>query len=188
MLFVFSAPSGSGKTTIVKEILKQYPEFCFSISATSRKKRDCETDEKDYFFLTKEEFEKKIRNGEFVEYELIYDNNYYGTLKSQVDDCLKNGHCMVFDMDVKGALSIKRIYGEKSLLIFVNPPDKEAIIQRLKNRGTETEETLKKRISRIDFEMAKKDEFDYVVNNDDLQQAIEEAKKIINKYYNKEQK
>ncbi len=188
MLFVFSAPSGSGKTTIVKEILKQYPEFHFSISATSRKKRDCETDKKDYFFITKEEFEEKIKNDEFVEYELIYDKNYYGTLKSQVDDCLKNGHCMVFDMDVKGALSIKRIYGDKSLLIFVNPPDKEAIIQRLKNRGTETEETLKKRIARIDFEMAKKDEFDYVVNNDDLQQAVEDAKKIINKYYNKEQK
>ncbi|MCE1165101.1 MAG: guanylate kinase [Bacteroidetes bacterium] len=188
MLFVFSAPSGSGKTTIVKEILKQYPEFRFSISATSRQKRDIETDRKDYFFINKDEFEKKIENGEFVEYELIYDNNYYGTLKSQVDECIKDGHCMVFDMDVKGALSIKRIYGEKSLLIFVKPPSREVLIERLKNRKTETEETLKKRIARIDFEMAKISEFDYVVNNDNLQTAVEEAKKIINKYYTKEQK
>ncbi len=188
MLFVFSAPSGSGKTTIVKEILKQYPEFRFSISATSRSKREIETDGKDYFFITREEFESKIKNDEFVEYELIYDNNYYGTLKSQVDECLSKGECMVFDMDVKGALSIKRIYGDKSLLIFVKPPSKEAIIERLKNRKTETEETLKKRIARIDFEMAKIGEFDYVVNNDDLQTAVEEAKKIINKYYIKEQK
>ncbi|MDD5363296.1 MAG: guanylate kinase [Ignavibacteria bacterium] len=189
MLFVFSAPSGSGKTTVVKEILKIFPEFRFSISATSRKKRDIETDKKDYFFISKEDFEEKIKNNEFIEYELIYDNNYYGTLKSQVDECLNNGENMVFDMDVKGALSLKRIYRDKAVLIFVNPPDRNAIIQRLKNRGTETEETLNKRIARIDFEMAKKDEFDYVVNNDTLKDAVEEAKKIINKYYNtKEQK
>lgn len=180
MLFVFSAPSGSGKTTIVKEVLKAYPDFVFSISATTRKKRANEVDKKDYFFIEKEDFENRIKNNEFVEYELIYDNNYYGTLKSEVDKCLEAGKCMVFDMDVKGALSIKRIYKEKALLIFVNPPDKNAIINRLKNRATETKEDLEKRIARIDFEMTLKEKFDVVLNNFDLSTAVEEAKNIIN--------
>ncbi|MFA5012117.1 MAG: guanylate kinase [Ignavibacteria bacterium] len=182
MLYVFSAPSGSGKTTIVKEVLKEYPEFMFSISATTRQKRKNETDKKDYFFITKEEFESKIKNDEFVEYELIYDNNYYGTLKSEVDKCLTSGKSMVFDMDVKGALSIKRIYKDKALLIFVNPPDKNTIIERLINRGTESDEYLKKRIARIDFEMKQKDQFDVVLDNFELKTAVEEAKNIIKKY------
>lgn len=182
MLYVFSAPSGSGKTTIVKEILKEYPEFMFSISATTRTKRENETDKKDYFFITKEEFEEKIRNDEFVEYELIYDNNYYGTLKSEVDKCISEGKSMLFDMDVKGALSIKRIYKDKAVLIFVNPPDKNTIIERLIKRGTESDEYLKRRIARIDFEMTLKDKFDVVLNNFDLKTAVEEAKNIINKY------
>jgi guanylate kinase len=182
MLFVFSAPSGSGKTSVVKEILKAYPEFMFSISATTRKNRKNEVDKKDYFFITKEDFEGKIKNDEFVEYELIYDNNYYGTLKSEVDKCLEAGKCMVFDMDVKGALSIKRIYKEKAVLIFVNPPSKSAIIQRLKLRATESQEDLDKRIARIDFEMTLKDKFDFVVNNDKLSVAVEESKIIINKH------
>lgn len=185
-LFVFSAPSGSGKTTIVKEVLKLYPEFLFSISATTREKRSIETDGKDYYFIEKEDFLNKIRNNEFVEYELIYDNNYYGTLKNPVDKCLEENKYMVFDMDVKGALSLKRIYNDKALLIFVNPPDKDAIIKRLKNRGTESDESLKKRIDRIDFEMTKKDEFDYIVLNDNLENAIKEVNKIIKKYYIKE--
>ncbi len=182
MLFVFSAPSGSGKTTVVKEILKAYPEFMFSISATTRKKRDVETDGKDYFFITNEDFEDRIKNDAFVEYELIYDNNYYGTLKSEVDKCLAAGKCMVFDMDVKGALSIKRIYKDKAVLIFVNPPSKNAIIQRLKLRATETQADLDKRIARIDFEMTLKDQFDFVVNNDELSVAVQESKNIINKH------
>lgn len=182
MLFVFSAPSGSGKTTIVKEILKIFPELRFSVSATSRKKRVGETDGVDYFFLAKSDFEEKIRNNEFIEYEQVYDNSYYGTLKEQVDACLSDGASMVFDIDVKGALSIKRFYGNKSVLIFVNPPDKNVLIERLRNRGTESEDDLKKRIERMDFEFEKIDEFDYVVKNDELSTAIEEAKQIINKY------
>ena len=179
MLYVFSAPSGSGKTTIVKEVRKKFPDLMFSISATTRKKRENEIDKKDYFFISKEEFEEKIKNDEFVEYELIYDNNYYGTLKSEVDKCIDAGKSMVFDMDVKGALSIKRIYKDKALLIFVNPPDKNTIIERLINRGTESDEYLKKRIARIDFEMTLKDQFDVVLNNFDLRTAVEEAKNII---------
>jgi len=182
MLFVFSAPSGSGKTTIVKEILKIFPELQFSVSATSRKKRENETDGKDYFFLAKSDFEEKITKNEFVEYEQVYDKIYYGTLKEQVDKCISEGDSMVFDMDVKGALSIKRIYGNKSVLIFVNPPDKTVLIERLRNRKTESEADLEKRIERMDFEFGKKDEFDYVVTNDELSVAIEEAKQIINKY------
>lgn len=182
MLYVFSAPSGSGKTTIVKEVLNEFPDLLFSISATTRKKRNNETDKKDYFFIKKEEFEEKIKNDEFVEYELIYDNNYYGTLKSEVDKCIAGGKSMVFDMDVKGALSIKRIYKDNALLIFVNPPDKNTIVERLIKRGTESDEYLKKRIERIDFEMTLKDRFDVVLNNFDLKTAVEEAKNIINKY------
>ncbi len=182
MLYVFSAPSGSGKTTIVKEVLNEFPDLLFSISATTRKKRNNETDKKDYFFIKKEEFEEKIKNDEFVEYELIYDNNYYGTLKSEVDKCIAGGKSMVFDMDVKGALSIKRIYKDNALLIFVNPPDKNTIVERLIKRGTESDEYLKKRIARIDFEMTLKDRFDIVLNNFDLKTAVEEAKNIINKY------
>jgi len=182
MLFVFSAPSGSGKTTIVKEILKNFPELRFSVSATSRKKRENETDGEDYFFMTKIDFEMKIKNNEFVEYEQVYDNSYYGTLKEQVDSCLSAGDSMVFDMDVKGALLIKRIYGDKSVLIYVCPPDKNVLIERLRNRKTESEEDLTKRIERMDFEFGKKGEFDYVVMNDELSTAIEEAKQIINKY------
>lgn len=182
MLYVFSAPSGSGKTTIVKEVLNEFPDLLFSISATTRKKRNNETDKKDYFFIKKEEFEEKIKNDEFVEYELIYDNNYYGTLKSEVDKCIAGGKSMVFDMDVKGALSIKRIYKDNALLIFVNPPDKNTIVERLIKRGTESDEYLKKRIERIDFEMTLKDRFDVVLNNFDLKTAVKEAKNIINKY------
>jgi guanylate kinase len=187
MLIVFSAPSGSGKTTIVKEILKIFPELRFSVSATSREKREIETEGKDYFFISRHDFEEKIRNNEFVEYEQVYDNSYYGTLKSQVDSCLAEGCSMVFDMDVKGALSIKRIYGGKSLLIFVNPPDKNVLIERLRNRKTESEEDLKKRIERMDFEFGKKEEFDYVLTNDELSRAIEEAKQLIIKYLKEKQ-
>ncbi|MGK9368741.1 guanylate kinase [Melioribacter sp. Ez-97] len=178
-LFVFSAPSGAGKTTIVKELLKTFPELKYSVSATTRKKRPGEIDGVDYYFLTEEEFKKKIENGEFVEWEKFYDY-YYGTLKKSVDDNLANGYNTVFEVDVKGALNIKKIFPD-AVLIFIVPPDIEALKKRLLNRKTETEEDLKKRIERAEMELGYKDKFDYVVENSDLQRAIEEVKKIINK-------
>jgi guanylate kinase len=182
MLFVFSAPSGTGKTSIYKEILTNNPEIDFSVSATTRKKREEEKDGKDYFFLEKDEFERRIENDEFVEYEKIFDNNYYGTLKSFIDEKIIKGKDVIFDLDVKGALSIKRIYKEKAILIFIKPPSKEVIRERLTKRGTESKEIIEKRLSRFDFEMEKIDEFNYVVINDDLKKAINEVQKIINKY------
>jgi len=183
-LFAFSAPSGAGKTTIVRSILKDFPEFVFSVSATTRKKRNEEINGKDYFFLTEEEFKKKIEANEFVEWERFFDY-YYGTLKSFVEDNLKNGKSVVFEIDVKGALSIKRLYPD-AVLIFIAPPSLEDLIERLKNRQTETEEDFKKRIERAEMELSLKNEFDYYVVNQFLDTAIEEVKKIIDLNYKKE--
>lgn len=182
MLFVFSAPSGTGKTSIYKEILGDNPEIEFSVSATTRKKREGEIDGKDYFFLDENDFKKRIENGEFVEYEKIFDDNFYGTLKSYIDNKIKEGKDVLFDLDVKGALSIKRIYKNEALLIFIKPPNKEVIKERLLKRGTENQEIIEKRLARFDFEMEKMNEFNFVVLNDNLQKAIEEVQEIINKY------
>ena len=182
MLFVFSAPSGTGKTSIYKEILKNNPEIDFSVSATTRKKRESEVDGKDYFFLEKDDFIRRVENGEFVEYEKIFDDNFYGTLKSYIDGKIKIGKDVLFDLDVKGALSIKRIYKDNALLIFIKPPNKEVLKERLLKRGTESKEIIENRLSRFDFEMEKMDEFNYVVINDDLKKAIKEVQEIVNKY------
>jgi len=178
-LFVFSAPSGSGKTTIVKEVLNSFPNFVFSISATTRKKRPNEKDGVDYFFITEKEFLERIEKNKFVEWEKFYDY-YYGTLKSQIDDNIKNGRHTVFEVDVKGAISIKKYYPE-AVLIFIAPPSIEELKQRLIKRNTETEEDLKKRIERAEMELSFKDKFDYVVSNSDLEFAKKEVKKIIEK-------
>ncbi|MCX7876960.1 MAG: guanylate kinase [Melioribacteraceae bacterium] len=176
-LFVFSAPSGSGKTTIVKDVLKSFPDFVFSISATTRKRRTSEKNGVDYFFISEEEFLNKINNNEFVEWEKFYDY-YYGTLKSQIEENIKNGLNTVFEVDVKGALSIKNYYPD-AVLIFIAPPSIEELKQRLINRNTETEEDLKKRIERAEMELSFKDKFDYVVSNSDLEIAKKKVKEII---------
>lgn len=186
MLFVFSAPSGTGKTSIYKEILQNNPELDFSVSATTRKKRENEVNGKDYFFLEKNDFVNRVENGEFVEYEKIFDDNFYGTLKSFIDGKIKDGKNVLFDLDVKGALSVKKIYNKLAVLIFIKPPNKDVIKDRLLKRGTESEEIIQKRLDRFDFEMEKMNEFDYVVLNDNLQEAINEVQKIINKYKNQE--
>lgn len=178
-LLVFSAPSGSGKTTIVRDVLKKFPEFVFSISATTRKKRPVEKNGVDYFFLTEEEFQNKLNAGDFVEWEKFYDY-YYGTLKSVVENNLANSLTTVFEVDVKGALNIKKVYPD-SVLIFISPPSIEALKERLINRNTETDEDLVKRIARAEMELGFKDKFDYVVSNIDLEKAKEEVKKIIDK-------
>jgi guanylate kinase len=176
-LIVLSAPSGSGKTTILKDVLSNYPEFVFSISATTRKKRNVEVDGKDYFFLSEDEFKKKIEQNEFIEWEIFYDY-YYGTLKDQIDMNIRKGLTTLFEVDVKGALSIKKYYPD-SILIFVTPPSIEELKKRLVQRKTETEEDLRKRIERAEMELSYKDKFDYVISNIDLENAKLEVKKII---------
>ncbi len=181
-LFVFSAPSGSGKTTIVKDVLSQNKDFVFSISATTRKPRKSEKDGRDYFFISEDEFQKKIKNGEFIEFEKVYDY-YYGTLKDFVEKNLKEGHSVVFEVDVKGALSIKRKY-PGAVLIFIAPPSLKELKKRLVNRKTETSEDLKKRIERAEMELNYKDQFDFVVSNVNLEQAKRKVNEIINKEIN----
>ncbi len=183
-IFVFSAPSGSGKTTLVKYILKLFPQLVFSVSATTRAGRGNEIDGKDYFFISEDDFSRKIENDEFIEWEKFYDY-YYGTLKSFVNETVESGKSIVLELDVKGALSIKERYPE-SVLIFIEPPSINALGERLKRRNTETEEDFRKRIDRAAMELSYKDKFDYCVINDDLDAAKADVKRIIEKEINQE--
>ena len=177
-ILAVSAPSGTGKTTIVKQILQDFPDLVFSISATTRSKRREETNGKDYFFLTEAEFIEKINNEEFVEWERFYDY-YYGTYKSFLEENIQQGKSVLLEIDVYGALNVKRIYpGAK--LIFIYPPSYDELVNRLMNRKTESEEDFKKRIERAKMELSLKDKFDYLVENKDLEKAILETKSIIN--------
>lgn len=185
-IIVVAAPSGAGKTTIVKNILKSFPEIVFSISATTRKKRDSETNGVEYFFISESEFLEKIRDDAFIEWEKFYDY-YYGSLKSFVEENVRNGNCVLFEVDVKGALNIKRIYPEATL-IYIMPPSIDELKRRLMNRMTETEEDLKKRIDRAEMELSLKDKFDCLVVNDRLEKAVSEVKEIIKNKINKEEK
>ena len=177
-LFVVSAPSGGGKTTIVKAILQRHPDFEFSVSATTRTKRANEENGRDYCFLWPEEFEQLIRENALVEHEQIY-GNYYGTLKSEVDRALGSGRCMVFDVDVKGALSIKKLYGKKTVVLFIEPPSIEVLEERLRNRKTEDENTFQRRMARAASELEIGKQFDHRVVNDSLTRAIDEVDEII---------
>ena len=179
-LIVVSAPSGAGKTTIVKAILAKYPSLLFSISATTRPIRSGETEGRDYFFLPREEFEQRITAGQLVEWEEIY-GSLYGTLKSEVDKALSAGKTMLFDIDVKGAISIKRHYPSDAVLIFVKPPSFEVLRSRLLNRKTEDEATIKRRLGRVPMELETGNQFDYQVVNNDLQTAVQEVEQIVAK-------
>ena len=177
-LIVISAPSGCGKTTIAHAMLAKHPDILFSVSATTRPMRSGEVDGKDYFFLTRKEFEDRVRDGGLVEWEEIY-GNYYGTLKIETDRALRAGRVMLFDVDVKGALSIRKIFPDDSLLIFIAPPNFEVLKQRLENRKTENPETLRRRLERVPMELAEGEKFDFQVVNDDLQRAVEDVDAII---------
>jgi guanylate kinase len=176
-LIVISAPSGAGKTTIARAILERNPSLEFSVSATTRPRRATEVEGKDYFFLTREEFLRAVEAGEFVEWEEIY-GNYYGTLKREVDRALGSGRHIVFDIDVKGGLAIKKQYPE-ALLIFIRPPSIDALRERLKNRRTEDEATFARRLERVPMELAMGDAFDVQIVNDDLDKAIEEVQECV---------
>ena len=179
MLLVISAPSGAGKTTIVKEVMKRFPSFRFSVSATTRERRPGEVNGRDYFFLSKSDFEKKIADGGLVEYEEIF-SNYYGTLKSEVDKALSVGGDIVFDVDVNGGLSIKRKY-PKAVTIFLKAPSFGVLKKRLENRGSETGEQIDRRLKRVDMELEKGELFDYIIINDKLERAVSEVVDVINK-------
>jgi guanylate kinase len=182
MLYVIAAPSGAGKTTIVQEILRSNPELVFSVSATTRKKRENEVEGRDYFFLNKNEFQKRIEHDDLVEFETLFNGEYYGTLKSFIDEKLQNKMSVIFDIDVNGALNIKKIYGDTAKLIFIMPPDLETLKARLKKRATESPEQINERIKRVDLEIGKKNHFDYIVVNENLDTAIKEVQQIINSF------
>ncbi|MFP4527657.1 MAG: guanylate kinase [Candidatus Kapaibacterium sp.] len=179
-LLVLSSPSGGGKTTIARHLLKKHRDMRFSISATTRPPRPREVDGRDYYFLSKEEFEQKIKNNELIEYEEIF-GNYYATPKSEVESAMAADEKLIFDVDVKGALSVRKAYPESSLLIFISPPTIEELERRLRGRSTESEPEIQRRISRAKMEMEYSEKFDYIVINENLSDAKEETEYIIAK-------
>lgn len=183
-LIAISAPSGTGKSTIIRQILKFFPEIIFSVSATTRTKRENEAEGKHYYFISEEEFKKKIENNEFIEWEKFYDY-YYGTYKSLVEDVINQGKSIILEIDVNGALNLKKIYPE-AILIYIVPPSIEELARRLKNRNTEGKSDLQKRIERATMELSLKDKFDYLVENIDLEKALEKTKLLIEKLQKKE--
>ncbi len=183
-LIIFSAPSGSGKTTIVKNLLQKKLNLEFSISATNRPKRANEKEGKDYYFLTTDDFKSKIRNNEFVEWEEVYENRFYGTLKSELNRIWNKGNHVIFDVDVVGGLNIKKQYPDKALSIFVMPPNINILEQRLRNRSTDSNQDIEIRIAKAKKELEFAKQFDLVVLNDDLNLAVKEAEQAVNNFIN----
>jgi guanylate kinase len=184
-LIIFSAPSGAGKTTIVKHLLGQNLNLEFSISATSRSPRHTETPGKDYYFLTEKEFKQKIEKNEFLEWEEVYNGNYYGSLKSEVERIRNLGKNVIFDVDVFGGLNIKKFYGFDALAIFVQPPSIEELRKRLISRSTETEEKIQMRIAKAEHELSFASKFDVIITNNDLMLACQEAENVIREFVKK---
>ena len=183
-LIIFSAPSGSGKSTIVQWLMKEHPELklYFSISCTSRAPRGTEQNGVEYFFLTPEEFREKIQNDEFVEYEEVYENRFYGTLKSQVEKQLNAGQNVVFDVDVKGGVNIKKFYGDDALSVFIQPPSIEELRKRLVGRATDSPEAIEERLAKASYELTFANQFDTIVVNDDLEMAKNETLHQVNAF------
>lgn len=184
-VIIFSAPSGSGKSTIINYLMAQNLNLHFSISATSRPPRGTEKNGVEYFFLSPEEFKTLIAKGEFLEYEEVYKDRFYGTLKSQVDAQLERGENVVCDVDVLGGQNIKAYYGDKALSLFIQPPSIEVLKQRLESRGTDAPEVIKDRLARAEFELSYADKFDKVVVNDNLEDAQSEASSLIKNFLEK---
>jgi guanylate kinase len=178
-LLIFCAPSGSGKSTIVQHLMRLDLRLAFSISATSREPRKGESHGREYYFISPEEFRKKIRNNEFVEWEEVYPDQYYGTLRSEVDRIWENGQHALFDIDVAGGVNLKRIYGDRALSVFVKPPSMDILEQRLRARGTDDEFSLQKRLGKAGFELTFAPQFDRVVVNDSLEAALAEAETLV---------
>ena len=185
-LLIFSAPSGSGKSTIVQWLMSEHPELrlYFSISATSRPPRGTEQHGVEYFFLTPEEFRQRIDNNEFLEYEEVYQDRFYGTLKAQVERQLEAGQNVVFDVDVKGGLNIKRFYGDLAMSIFIQPPSVEELRRRLEGRGTDSPEAIANRLAKAEYELTFAPQFDHIVVNDDLAVAEAETLELVGTFLN----
>jgi len=183
-LLIVSAPSGSGKSTIVHYLMTEHPEFrlAFSVSATNRLPRGAERDGVDYYFLTLEEFKEHIKADDFLEYEEVYDGRFYGTLKSQVEEKLAAGLNVVFDVDVKGGINIKKYYGDKALSIFIQPPSIETLRQRLIGRATDDMAQINQRLAKAEYEMSFAPQFDRILVNDDLETAKQEAVAILREF------
>lgn len=183
-LIIFSAPSGSGKSTLVNYLMEQHPELqlAFSISCTSRAPRGKEQNGVEYFFLSPEEFKKKIANDEFLEYEEVYEDRFYGTLKSQVEVQSQAGQNVVFDVDVKGGVNIKKHYGSRALSVFIQPPSVEELRNRLVGRATDAPEVIEQRLNKAEYELSFADKFDRIIINDDLEKAKVDVYNVIKQF------
>lgn len=183
-LIIFSAPSGAGKTTIVRHLLQKFPALSFSISATTRELRGSEIHENDYYFITKEDFLHRVARQEFVEFEEVYSGTFYGTLRSEIQRIWNEGKHVIFDIDVEGGLRLKRKYEDDALAIFVQPPSLEVLKERLSGRGTDSIEKLEERFIKAEKELKYADKFDVILNNFDLQTACKEAEKLVGDFIN----
>ncbi len=181
-VIIFSAPSGSGKSTVVNHLLAKCPQLELSISATSRPPRGSEKDGVEYYFLTNEEFERRIAGGEFVEYEQVYKGRYYGTLRSELERIWSKGHIIAFDVDVKGGVNLKKIFGNDALSVFIQAPSVEVLRDRLIKRGTDTPEAIEERVAKAAEEMRYAPQFDYVLVNDNLDVCLKEAEGLLDQY------
>ena len=179
-LIIFSAPSGSGKSTIINKLMSDYGlQGRFSISATSRKPRGSEQDGVEYYFLTEEDFRRRISEGDFLEYEEVYPGCFYGTLRSEVDRTLAQGENVILDIDVQGGLNVKKIYGDRALTLFIQPPSSERLRERLERRGTDAPEVIERRLAKAETELSFAPKYDAVVVNDDLEEACRDAARVI---------
>ncbi len=178
-LIIFSAPSGAGKTTIVRHLLKKFPQLSFSISATTRDSRGSEKHKDDYYFISKEDFLHKVARQEFVEFEEVYSGTFYGTLRSEIERIWNDGKHVIFDIDVEGGLRLKRKYEDEALAIFVQPPSLEVLKERLTGRGTDSSEKLQERFVKAEKELLYADKFDVILKNFDLDTACLEAEKLV---------
>ncbi len=184
-LIVFSAPSGTGKSTVAKMVLEQIDELEFSVSATTRQRREGEVDGENYFYLTREQFEETIRKGGFIEYEHFF-GNFYGTLLEKTEDAVNTGKNLLFDLDVKGALNLKKRFPGNSLLIFLRPPSLEELRKRLRKRDSEDDQALQERLERAEFELSSAHRFDREIVNDDLDRAVDEVTAVITEFLSKQ--
>ncbi|MDL2290470.1 guanylate kinase [Paludibacteraceae bacterium OttesenSCG-928-F17] len=184
-LIIFSAPSGAGKSTLVRHLLQKDFNLEFSISATSRKPRGTEVHGKEYYFLSADEFREKISKSEFVEYEEVYADCFYGTLKNEVDRIISQDKNVIFDVDVVGGLNIKKQYGNSALAVFIAPPTVKALEKRLNSRGTDSPEMIEQRINKAEYEMSFAPQFDKIIVNDDLKEAQDELEKVLTEFLHK---